>query len=49
MPISKVTVGDVQSAGLLHPVLYVAEPQHEVDRGGEEDDEERDEKGEEED
>lgn len=35
--------------GLLHPVLYVAEPQHEVDRGDEEDDEERDEKGEEED
>ena len=49
MPIVKVTVGDIQSAGLLHPVLYVGQPEDQVEGGEEEHDEEAEQRGEQED
>ena len=46
MPVVEVTGGDVQSGGLLHPVLDVAEPEDQVDGGEEEQDEEAEQGGE---
>ena len=49
MPIVEVAGGDVQSPGLLHPVLNVAEPEDQVDGGEQEEDEEAEQRGEQED
>ena len=43
------TIRDVLWCGLLHPVLYVAEPHHQVHRGDQQDHEEAEQAGEEED